>query len=194
MPFPPITPAMILFEDDYVGGGLEARIPRWQGQMTRDLYFELGHVTARFGRGRASAFEDWFVRRQKQARKVDVVAATFLSLPGLDHWFKPDCHDASAAGEPASPSYAAAHDPWKCRWIFRRSARRSSGISPTIRCIRRSAGLMEKLVAAAAQKPTLEEEFEIVSMDKVACIAVLRQAVRTIDHAQFQAQCNSGGR
>jgi len=51
--------------------------------MTRELYFELGHVTARFGKARTPAFDDWFVRRQKQQRRIEVVAPTFLSLPGL---------------------------------------------------------------------------------------------------------------
>jgi len=51
--------------------------------MTRELYFELGHVTARFGKARVAAFDDWFVRRQKQQRRVEVVAPTFLSLAGL---------------------------------------------------------------------------------------------------------------
>lgn len=51
--------------------------------MTRQLYFELGHVSARFGKARVPAFEDWFVRRQKQQRRVEVVAPSFLSLPGL---------------------------------------------------------------------------------------------------------------
>lgn len=75
-------PSRILFEDDYVVVGWSGN-PAMAGPMTRDLYFELGHVTARFGRGRVSAFEDWFVRRNKQQRRVEVVAPTFLSQPGL---------------------------------------------------------------------------------------------------------------
>lgn len=75
-------PSQILFEDDYVVIGC-ARNPAMAREMTRDLYFELGHVTARFGKARAPAFEDWFVRRQTQQRKVEVVAPSFLSLPGL---------------------------------------------------------------------------------------------------------------
>lgn len=75
-------PSLILFEDDYVVVGWEGN-PAMQGPMTRDTYFELGHVTARFGKARVPAFDDWFVRRQKQQRRVEVVAPTFLSLPGL---------------------------------------------------------------------------------------------------------------
>jgi DNA-binding transcriptional LysR family regulator len=75
-------PSQILFEDDYVVVGWSGN-PAMAGPMTREQYFELGHVTARFGRGRVSAFEDWFVRRQKRARRLEIVAPSFMSLPGL---------------------------------------------------------------------------------------------------------------
>lgn len=75
-------PSQQLFEDDYVVVG-DAANPALAGQISRDTYFELGHVTARFGKARIPAFEDWFVRRQKQQRRVDVVAPSFLSLPSL---------------------------------------------------------------------------------------------------------------
>jgi LysR family nod box-dependent transcriptional activator len=75
-------PSRILFEDDYVVIGC-VNNPALQGPMTRELYFELGHVTARFGRGHMPAFEEWFIRRQKQQRKLDVVVPSFLSIPGL---------------------------------------------------------------------------------------------------------------
>ncbi len=75
-------PSQILFEDDYVVVGWKDN-PAMAAAMTRDLYFSLGHVTARFGKSRMPAFEDWFVRRQKQQRRIDVVAPSFLSLPGL---------------------------------------------------------------------------------------------------------------
>ncbi|MCX7282705.1 MAG: LysR family transcriptional regulator [Novosphingobium sp.] len=75
-------PSQLLFEDDYVVVGDRSN-PAMDGDMTRELYFSLGHVTPRFGKARVPAFEDWFVRRQKQQRRVDVVAPTFLSLPGL---------------------------------------------------------------------------------------------------------------
>lgn len=75
-------PSQLLFEDDYVVVG-DRENPTMAQPMTRELYFELGHVTARFGKARVPAFEDWFVRRQKQQRRIEVVAPTFLSLPGL---------------------------------------------------------------------------------------------------------------
>jgi LysR family transcriptional regulator, nod-box dependent transcriptional activator len=75
-------PSQFLFEDDYVVVG-DAANPAFAGEMTREVYFSLGHVTARFGRAQMPAFEEWFTRRQKQQRRIDVVAPTFLSLPGL---------------------------------------------------------------------------------------------------------------
>ena len=76
-------PSKILFEDDYVVVGA-ADNPAMEGEMTRERYFEAGHVAARFGRAQMPAFEEWFTRRQKkQQRRIEVVAPTFLSLPGL---------------------------------------------------------------------------------------------------------------
>ena len=75
-------PSQFLFADDYVVVGDSAN-PAMQGEMTRDKYFALGHVTARFGRSRTPAFDDWFVRRQKTQRRIEVVAPTFLSQAGL---------------------------------------------------------------------------------------------------------------
>lgn len=75
-------PSHVLFEDDYVVVG-DRENPAMAGPMTRELYFELGHVTARFGQAKIPAFDEWFVRRQKNQRRVEVVAPTFLSLPSL---------------------------------------------------------------------------------------------------------------
>jgi LysR family transcriptional regulator, nod-box dependent transcriptional activator len=75
-------PSQVLFEDDYVVVG-DIENPALQGELTRATYFELGHVTARFGRAQMPAFEEWFTRRQKQQRRIEVVAGSFLALPGL---------------------------------------------------------------------------------------------------------------
>ncbi|BEV01929.1 LysR family transcriptional regulator [Novosphingobium olei] len=75
-------PSRDIFEDTYVVVGWDGN-PAMAQPMTRDAYFALGHVTARFGKLRVPAFEDWFMRRQKQQRRVEVVAPSFLSLPGL---------------------------------------------------------------------------------------------------------------
>ncbi|MPT49027.1 MAG: LysR family transcriptional regulator [Sphingobium sp.] len=75
-------PSQILFEDDYVVVGCAAN-PAMVAPMTKELYFESGHVTARFGRGRVSAFEDWFLRRQNRQRRIEVIAHNFTALPSF---------------------------------------------------------------------------------------------------------------
>ncbi len=75
-------PSQVLFEDDYVVVG-DRDNPAMQGEVTREVYFDLGHVSARFGAARMPAFDEWFTRRQKQQRRIEVVAPSFLTLPGL---------------------------------------------------------------------------------------------------------------
>jgi DNA-binding transcriptional LysR family regulator len=75
-------PSQILFDDDYVVIGWVDN-PALAGEMTKEQYFALGHVTARFGKARTPAFDDWFMRRQSQQRRIEVVAPSFLSLAGL---------------------------------------------------------------------------------------------------------------
>lgn len=75
-------PRQVLFEDDYVIVGW-ADSPVMQSPITREGYFSLGHVTARFGRAGAPAFDDWFMRRQSQQRRVEVYAPSFLSVASL---------------------------------------------------------------------------------------------------------------
>ena len=75
-------PREFLFQDDHVVVG-DAGNPALSGPISADSYFALGHVTTRFGRSRIPVFEDWFLKRHKRARRVEVVAPTFLSLPGL---------------------------------------------------------------------------------------------------------------
>lgn len=77
-------PSQILFEDDYVVVGT-ADNPAMAQPLTAETYLSLGHVTARFGKTRIPAFDDWFFRRQKQQRRIEVVAPSFLSLAGLVH-------------------------------------------------------------------------------------------------------------
>ncbi len=75
-------PSEILFESDHVVIGWDQN-PAMQREMTQELYFSLGHVTARFGKSRVLVFDDWFTRRQSRERRMEVVAPTFLSIPGL---------------------------------------------------------------------------------------------------------------
>lgn len=78
----PDHPSHILFEDHHVVVG-DRDNPALAGDMTRELYFQLGHVSARFGQAQMPAFDEWFVRRQKQQRRMEVIAPSFLSLPSL---------------------------------------------------------------------------------------------------------------
>jgi LysR family transcriptional regulator, nod-box dependent transcriptional activator len=75
-------PSQILFEDDYVVVGWREN-PAMAQPMTKELYFELGHVSARFGLARTPVFDDWFVRRQSQQRRVEVIAPSFLAVPSF---------------------------------------------------------------------------------------------------------------
>lgn len=75
-------PSEALWEDGYVIVG-DAANPLLKSPISAEDYFNMRHVTTRFGRSRVPAFEDWFLRRQKRIRKIDVVAPTFLSVPGL---------------------------------------------------------------------------------------------------------------
>jgi LysR family nod box-dependent transcriptional activator len=78
----PDHPSQTLFTDDYVVVGWSDN-PAMAGPMTEERYLSLGHVTARFGRARVSAFEDWFMRRRKRQRRIEVVAPSFASIPGF---------------------------------------------------------------------------------------------------------------
>ncbi|MCB2065675.1 MAG: LysR family transcriptional regulator [Erythrobacter sp.] len=75
-------PSELMFIDDYVVVGDKAN-PAMAQEMTSEHYLSLGHVTVRFNRSRIPAFDDWYMRRKKQARRVEVVAASFATMPTL---------------------------------------------------------------------------------------------------------------
>jgi len=75
-------PSELMFTDDYVVVG-DAENPEMAKPMTSEHYLSQGHVTVRFGRTRIPAFDDWYMRRKKQQRKVEVVASSFVALPSL---------------------------------------------------------------------------------------------------------------
>ena len=58
-------PSELLFCDDYVVVGDKGN-PAMSQEMTSELYESLGHVTTRFGRKRVPAFDDWYMKRNKQ--------------------------------------------------------------------------------------------------------------------------------
>ncbi len=75
-------PSEILFQDDFVIIGWDQN-PAMHSPFDEETFFSLGHVTSRFGKARILAFDDWFTRRQSRERKMEVVAPSFLSIPGL---------------------------------------------------------------------------------------------------------------
>jgi LysR family transcriptional regulator, nod-box dependent transcriptional activator len=74
-------PSELLFDDGYIIVG-DANNEMVRQGISSEQYFKMGHVTTRFGRSRVPAFEDWFLRKQKQTRQVEVVAPSFMSVPG----------------------------------------------------------------------------------------------------------------
>lgn len=78
----PNHPSRHLFDDDYVVVGWTGN-PQLAQELTRDLYFSLGHVSSKFGKSRMPAFEEWFMRSQSIERRVEVITPTFLSCPFL---------------------------------------------------------------------------------------------------------------
>ena len=74
-------PSEVLFDDGYIIVG-DANNEMVKQGISNEQYFQMGHVTTRFGRSRVPAFEDWFLRKQKQTRQVEVVAPSFMSVPG----------------------------------------------------------------------------------------------------------------
>lgn len=75
-------PFDVLFTDDYVILGCETN-PALYAPITKDLYFGMGHVTARYGSRRSSFFEDWFVKNAREERRIDIVAPSFLTVPTM---------------------------------------------------------------------------------------------------------------
>ncbi|GGD55587.1 LysR family transcriptional regulator [Erythrobacter arachoides] len=75
-------PSELMFEDDYVVVG-DAGNPAMDEEMTSELYLSLPHVTVRFGKARIPAFDDWYMRRKKRQRRIEVVTASFVTMPAL---------------------------------------------------------------------------------------------------------------
>ncbi len=76
----PEHPSQVLFEDEYV-------CVAWSGntllgdQISLEQCLSLGHVVARIGTQRPPTIDAWFFERFGHARRVEVVATTFNSVP-----------------------------------------------------------------------------------------------------------------
>lgn len=154
----PDHPSQILFEDDFVVVGC-ADNPALQGEMTRELYFSLGHVTTRFGKTRVPVFDDWFTRRQSQPRRVEVVAPSFLTMASMVSGSRriATMHRRLAQRVAASHGLRSWPVPFEIPPI-RESAQWhiANNNDPAIRWV------VERLAAVAAEKPMVEDEDNVV--------------------------------
>lgn len=74
-------PSALLYTEDFVVAGWRDN-PALSATMTRELYEALGHVAVRFGRA-TSSYESTGARVRSVARRIEVVAPSFMSLGGL---------------------------------------------------------------------------------------------------------------
>ncbi|WP_068089796.1 LysR substrate-binding domain-containing protein [Novosphingobium rosa] len=73
-------PSRTLYSDDYVVMGWHGN-PFLAEGLSEEAYYSLGHVTTQFGLSRMPAFEEELLRNRARARRVEVVAPSFLSVP-----------------------------------------------------------------------------------------------------------------
>ncbi len=75
-------PKATLFTDDYV-------VIAWDqnslinGDLDRNTYGELGHVTVQFGKARLPTLEEYFLQTLKIKRRIEMFAPSFTSVPSL---------------------------------------------------------------------------------------------------------------
>ena len=75
-------PRAKFFEDDYVVIAWNGNTAL-QGKLDKTSYYSLGHVSVQFGKTRLPAFEEIFLQNAKLQRRIDIVAPSFSSVPGL---------------------------------------------------------------------------------------------------------------
>lgn len=76
----PEHPAQVLFEDEYVCVTWRDN-PLVGDQISLEQCLSLGHVVAKIGTQRPPTIDAWFFERFGHARRVEVVATTFNSVP-----------------------------------------------------------------------------------------------------------------
>ncbi|MDZ5433265.1 LysR family transcriptional regulator [Pseudomonas fluorescens] len=54
-----------------------------QGKVTFEDYQKLGHVVTQIGDGRTTLFEDWFLEKHGDVRRIEIVCPYFSLLPSL---------------------------------------------------------------------------------------------------------------
>jgi LysR family nod box-dependent transcriptional activator len=75
-------PSIPLFVDTHVVVGWAGN-PAMDAPMTEAVFFDHGHVVVEFGSLRHPAFAEEQMRQQGRPRRVEIVAASFSSVPGL---------------------------------------------------------------------------------------------------------------
>jgi LysR family nod box-dependent transcriptional activator len=75
-------PAEVLFEDEYVCVCWDAN-PLIGNEISLEQCLQLGHVVARIGTLRPPTIDAWFFERFGHARRVEVIATNFNSVPHL---------------------------------------------------------------------------------------------------------------
>jgi LysR family nod box-dependent transcriptional activator len=73
-------PSQALFEDDFTCMVWD-RNPLSGDAITIDQYLSLGHVINRVGGNRAPTLDEWFFKRYGHARRVEMIAMDFNSVP-----------------------------------------------------------------------------------------------------------------
>ena len=78
----PDHPGEPLFKDDYV-------VAAWSGnqrigaEIDIDTYFELGHVSASFGRAGLAAFDEWLEQSTPRKRRIEISLPSFRDVPEM---------------------------------------------------------------------------------------------------------------
>jgi LysR family transcriptional regulator, nod-box dependent transcriptional activator len=180
----PDHPSQVLFEDDHVVVGWREN-PAMQGEMTPELYYQLGHVTVRFFKTRVPAFEDWFARRQSQQRRVEIVAPSFMSVPTL------------VIG---SNRIATMHRRLAMRFVGQGNLimKPLPFDMPPIRLVAQwhvsnsndaaLRWLVERLVATAAEKPPMESDTKVVSIEQGRVKGQTRAELAALFHQGIHTQ------
>ncbi|MDQ0455666.1 LysR family transcriptional regulator [Rhizobium paknamense] len=75
-------PQTLLFSDDQVCLGCKENFKE-QETLSMEDYLALGHVAVRFGEDSSIAFEDWFLPRYGQQRRVECTVEYFGAVPHL---------------------------------------------------------------------------------------------------------------
>lgn len=71
-----------LATEDYLVIG-DAKNPALQSPLSTRRFFEMGHVSVRFGRNNQPTFAEMQINRQPHRRRVEVIAASFSAMPIL---------------------------------------------------------------------------------------------------------------